>query len=184
MTPKQQRNPSLSLACSLWLADHRQNNFRGVLSHAPAEAKRLANTEPYIKTLSFSTHLGISAFTSPQFPYLSSPLSTQFLAAILAVTILFSMLLLLLVSHYFCFTAVPIFAFSKLFPSLSSFAVAPDPVFHNSPFHSLSSHTLFFCTMFSTIQYTIQTVCLLLPLKTGTLPYKIHVRISEKENEP
>lgn len=146
MTLEHQRSPSVPLACSLWLAGHRQSSSLGVLSHIPAEAKGLATTEPYCQNIVLSTYLGISGPVALGFPLCLLPLHYTVFFLILSslnpISVCYysiiplSLLLLLLVSHYSCFASIPIFALSKLFLHLSSFAFAPDPVSHHSPFHS------------------------------------------------
>ena len=166
VTSEHQRSPSVPLTCSLWLADHRKNNSLGVLCHTSTEAKGPASTESYCQNIVLfysSTHLGISGliFSNVFCLYITAvsllilpclnPISTWYYS-----TIILSLPLLLLVSHYSCFTSIPIFAFSKVFPSPSSFAFAPDPVSHHSPFQSWSTHTFFFFSTPSSAPFSAQ----------------------------
>lgn len=119
MTLEHQRSPPVPLACSLWLAGHRENSSLGVLSRIPAEAKGLATTEPYCQNIVLSTYLGISGPVALGFLLCLLPLHYPVFFLILSslnpISVCYysiiplSFLLLLLVSHYSCFTSIPIF---------------------------------------------------------------------------
>lgn len=168
-----QRSPSVPSARRL--ADHRENNSLGVLSHTPAEVKGLATTQPYCQNIVlfyqfylpwnlWSTRPDFShvsfAFTSPQFPFLLSPLSTQFLSAIILqfsflcfssyqfLTILVSLLFLFLHSANCSPVSVLLLFLQILYLIILPFIPG------------LLTQSSFFYTMFSTIQCTIQTALL------------------------
>lgn len=44
-------SPAVPLACCLWLADYREKNSLGVLSHTSAEAEGLATTKPHCQNV-------------------------------------------------------------------------------------------------------------------------------------
>lgn len=180
-------SPAVPLACCLWLADYREKNSLGALSHTAAEAEGLA-TKPHCQNVLVLYHIYLPwnlCYARADFCHVFCSYMTP---SFLSYSLLSQYNFYVLLFYNSPFFAPPtsfsffsfhsyFFSFNKLLPSLSSFARSY--ISHHSPFHSWPIQT-FLIFLHHVQRHSLHNSDSIstLPLVTGIFPSLIYVRIS------